>query len=220
VAAASDVAAVISAAAALVGTTAAAYDIWARRKDHRLDEDRTRRQQERAQAGQVFAWAYGRTGQDYLVYVENRSDAPIRELFAVVEPQQPGQAVTAGRRVLGLLPAGESARPGAPVHGQPDDDTTKVRVELIFTDAEGRTWRRQDSHLERGEIIVDSDGARWRSLLVSSPARLAPATARDWRVQPQARRSVPSLSGALRPGRRCAECRTVPSESSPRITAA
>ncbi len=164
VAVASDVAVVVSAAAALVGTTAAAYDIWARRKDHRLDEERRRSERERAQASRVFAWAYGRSGQEYLVHIENRSDAPIRELFAVVEPQYPGESISQGRRVLGLLLPGEPANPGAPVRGELADDATKVSVELVFTDAEGRTWRRQGSSLERGEVVVDGGIARWRPL--------------------------------------------------------
>jgi hypothetical protein len=165
VAVASEVAAVVSAAAALVGTTAAAYDIWARRQDHRLEEERQRRGRERAQASQVFAWAYGPSGPEYLVHIENRSDAPIRELLAVVEPQYPGQSVSEGRRVLGLLAPGQSADPGAPVLGEPALDATRVTVELVFTDAEGRTWRRQGSELERGEVVERQRGiARWRPL--------------------------------------------------------
>jgi len=135
------------------------------RDRHEQEVQRLRQEQERAQASQVFASAYGRSGQEYLVHIENRSDAPIWELYAVVEPQHPGDAVSQGRRVLGLLSAGGSANPGVPVRGEPSEDATRVSAELIFTDAEGRTWRRQGSTLERGEAVEEQPGiARWRPL--------------------------------------------------------
>jgi hypothetical protein len=133
------------------------------RARHEEELRRLRQEQERAQASRVFASAYGRSGQEYQVHIENRSDAPIRGLYAVVEPQHPGDSVSQGRRVLGLLRAGESAKPGAPVRGSLADDAMRVSVELVFTDAEGGTWRRQDSTLERGEVVEEQPGiARWR----------------------------------------------------------
>jgi hypothetical protein len=132
---------------------------------HEEELRRLQQEQERAQASRVFASAYGRSGQEYLVHIENRSDAPIRELYAVVEPQHPGESVSQGRRVLGMLSAGESAKPGAPARGEPADDATRVSVELVFTDVEGRSWRRQGPTLERGEVVEKQPGiTRWRPL--------------------------------------------------------
>jgi hypothetical protein len=102
------------------------------RARHEEELRRLRQEQEVAQASRVFVSAYGRSDPEYQVLIENRSDAPIRELYAVVEPQHPGEAVSQGRRVLGLLRAGESAKPGAPVRGEAADDSTRVSVELCF----------------------------------------------------------------------------------------
>jgi hypothetical protein len=66
------------------------------RARHEEELRRLRQEQERAQASRVFASAYGRSGQEYQVHIENRSDAPIRELYAVVEPQHPGDSVSQG----------------------------------------------------------------------------------------------------------------------------
>lgn len=163
-----DGAAVVSAAAALVGAGAAAYDIWVRREDQRRAEERQREERERVQASRVFAWARGLDANRsaYLVHVENRSDAPIWELLAVVEPQHPGQSVSEGSCVLGLLPPGKSAELPASVRGSWPEDDAKARVELVFTDADGRTWRRQGSVLERGEVVASDGGrmARWQAL--------------------------------------------------------
>jgi len=170
-----DGAAVVSAVAALVGAGAAAYDIWVRREDKRRAEERQRDERERVQASRVFAWARGLdvNRSAYLIHVENRSDAPVWELLAVVEPQHPGQCVSEGSRVLGLLPPGKSAELPASVRGNWPDDPAGATVELVFTDAEGRTWRRQGSALERGELVASEGGrvARWQAW--SSPATVA-----------------------------------------------